>query len=135
MCHQLRTKMYFVLLIFILKFLYVILLNFFCDYTVQLRHSQRTHTYPMNTSTQTLPLRASSTIHLNGIGFSPPPRILNAPWPTYKRKQSSTDQYIISSLSYLTRKIEKCISLMMMPWFSWPIFLEKRWTYWLHASE
>ena len=29
MCHQLRTKMYFVLLIFILRFLYVILLNFF----------------------------------------------------------------------------------------------------------
>ena len=71
MCHQLRTKMYFVLLIFILRFLYVILLIFFCDYTVQLRHSQRTHTYPMNASTQTLPLRASSTIHLNGIGFSP----------------------------------------------------------------
>ena len=30
---------------------------FFLDHTVQLRHSQRTHTHtPMNTRTQTLPL-------------------------------------------------------------------------------
>ena len=34
---------------------------FFWDYTVQLRHSQRTHTHtPMNTHTQTLSLWASS---------------------------------------------------------------------------
>ena len=39
------------------------LLIFFWDYTVQLRHSQCTHTHthtPMNTRTQTLPLWASS---------------------------------------------------------------------------